>query len=89
MIDPNLAHDAMIGPKNNETKKNETRMAAFHAIGSMAITEILINGLGYSFPCLSGNDLTNIYAITNKIATHIGHIISNHGPPCRSRNIAR
>lgn len=76
ITDPNLAHDSIIGPKKREMKKYMIRRAAFHTTGPMAMTAIRMRGLGFCLPSLSGNDLTNMYAITKMHATQIGMMIS-------------
>ena len=60
MTEPNLGKTgSSMGPRNNETKKRNRRMAAFHTIGPREMTAIRIKGLGGNLPVESGNDFTN------------------------------
>lgn len=76
MTDPNFAHDSIIGPKKRETKNRVIRTAAFHTTGPIATTPMRMRGLGCWLPSLSGNDLTNMYAMTKTTETQMGEMIS-------------
>ena len=77
MTEPNLAQPSSIGPKNNEMKNKAKSTPAFHTIGPIAITPILISGLGCWFPSGSGKDLTNMYATTKIVAMQSGQTTSD------------
>jgi hypothetical protein len=77
MKDPNLAQLSNIGPRNREMKNKVTSTAAFQTTGPIATTQILIRGLGFCFPFLSGNDLTNMYAMMKSAAMRMGQMISD------------
>jgi len=76
MTDPNFAHDSIIGPKKRETKNRVIRTAAFHTTGPTATTPMRIRGLGCWLPFLSGNDFTNMYAMTKIAEMQMGEMIS-------------
>lgn len=46
MIEPNLAHELIMGPRNREMKKKTNKTVAFHTIGPRETTPIRIKGLG-------------------------------------------
>ena len=52
-------------------------MAAFHRIGPSATIAIRINGDARVLVLFSRKDLTNMYAMTNNAALHIGIITSD------------
>jgi len=65
-----------MGPRNNDTRNSANNTAAFKAIGPRETTAMRINGLGGYLPLGSGNDFTNMYAITEITAMQIGNKIS-------------
>lgn len=78
MTDANFFHFSIIGPKNNDTKNKANNTPAFQTTGPTAMTAIRMSGLGFWFPFWSGNDLTNIYAITKMADTKMGQTISEN-----------
>ena len=79
MIEPNLGNGvSSIGPRNNENRKRTSRTPAFHTTGPMETMAIRMSGLGGCLPSLSGNDLTNMYATTKRVAMMMGKMISEN-----------
>ena len=79
MTEPNFGNGvSSIGPKNSENMNSTSRIAAFHTIGPMATTAIRMSGLAGCLPSLSGNDFTNMYAMTKSTAMMIGKIGRAH-----------
>lgn len=57
--------------------RNSTKSTApFQTMGPREITAMRTNGLGGSFPVLSGNDFTNMYAMMNNMAITTGKMTS-------------
>ena len=79
MTDPNLGNvGSSMGPRKSDTRKSTNRMAAFHTIGPREMTAIRTRGLGGYLPSGFGNDLTNMYAMTNSTAMKMGKITSEN-----------
>jgi hypothetical protein len=78
ITDPNRAqHESRTGPNISETKNSMSNTAAFHTIGPIDTTAIRMSGLGgVTVVPFAGNDLTNMYAITNKAARTMGEMTS-------------
>src|SRR6266576_6479624 len=76
MVDPNLGKvGSNIGPRNNDARNSVNKTPAFHTIGPSEITAIRMRGAGGIFP-LIGNDLTNRYAMTKRVAIMVGKMTS-------------
>ncbi len=87
MTEPNLGNGvSSIGPRNSENKKRTSRTPAFHTMGPIETMAIRMSGLGGCLLSLSGNDLTNMYAMTKRVAMTIGKMISEK---MTARHLAR
>ena len=87
MTEPNFGNGvSSIGPKNSENMNSTSSIAAFQTMGPMATTAIRMSGLAGCLPSLSGNDLTNMYAMTKSTAIMIGKMTSEK---MTARHLAR
>ena len=78
MNDGNLAQPSIMGPRKREMKNSVRSTAAFQTTGPMAMIPMRMSGLGLGLPLRSGKDLTNMYAMMNIVAWHMGQMISEN-----------